>query len=102
MSGRLLAVVAVAALCLAAFVGTRTLVANHDQVRALCEATNRTNRVIRDIVTRSETSQDYDLSKLSPEARRILAEVAAARAPAADPDSFHSFVFARTPIRKCS
>lgn len=69
---------------------------------AACEDRNQRSLVIRDIVDRSENSQNIDASKLSPETRRILQDFAAARPPQSDPESFHSFVYARTEPRDCS
>lgn len=68
-----------------------------------CHARNDLSRALRDVVDRSLTAQgNLDLTKLSPEAKRILAEFAAAQPPQGDPQSFRSFVYRKAAIRDCS
>jgi PAS domain S-box-containing protein len=73
--------------------------AHRDAVQA-CNQRADANQAIRDIVDKSQQSQ-IDPSRLSPTAREILAEFARAQQQG-NQQSFHDFVYAKTPIPDCS
>lgn len=78
----------------------------HDETiqrrRQFCIQQNKTNHALRDIVDRSiNSSQNYDFSKLSPETKKILTEVATANQEG-NGKAFRDFVYALTPITKCN
>lgn len=68
-----------------------------------CEQNNTQNQVIRDVVDRSQTQQvdPAALASLSPTAKEILVEFARLQQSGGSGQSFHDFVYDRTPIVNC-
>jgi PAS domain S-box-containing protein len=68
-----------------------------------CHRRNESNQVIRKIVDRSTTNGGgVDVSKLTPDEQRFLADLVAAQPAQGSPQSFHNFVYNQTKPQNCS